>query len=265
MTANAPQGSRLQGKVALVTGASRGIGLEIARRFVSEGAKVLGVSRSQPPSDESGALAHLRADVSREDDVRAAVAAAVEAFGGLDIVVNNAAVEYEGTVEETTLEDWSEVMDVNVRGVFLTSKHALPHLRRSRGSIINISSVDGLWAEPGLAAYCASKGAVLALTRAMAIDHGPEGVRCNSVCPSYVATEMLDQFYDAQPDPERARAQAAGMHPLRRISAPGDIAGVAVFLASDDASFITGQSLVVDGGLTAGRTFDIASLTTTGQ
>jgi meso-butanediol dehydrogenase/(S,S)-butanediol dehydrogenase/diacetyl reductase len=252
-------GSRLHGKVALVTGASRGIGLEIARRFVSEGARVLGVSRSEPPSRDSDPIAYLRADVSSEDDVRAAVAKVVETFGRLDIVVNNAAVEHEGTVEETSLADWSHVMDVNVRGVFLTSKHALPHLRLTRGSIINISSVDGLWAEPGLAAYCASKGAVLALTRAMAIDHGPEGVRCNSICPSYVATEMLEQFYDAQPDPASARAQAAGMHALRRISEPRDIAGVAAFLASDDASFVTGQSIVVDGGLTVGRTLETAA------
>jgi meso-butanediol dehydrogenase/(S,S)-butanediol dehydrogenase/diacetyl reductase len=260
MTPNGSTGGRLEGKVALVTGASRGIGAEIAKRFVLEGAKVLGVSRSEPAFDDSGPIARMRVDVSRDDDVRAAVERAVERFGRLDVVVNNAAVEHEGTVEQTSAEAWAEVMDVNVRGVFLTSKHAMPHLRRTRGSIINISSVDGLWAEPGLAAYCASKGAVLALTRAMAIDHGPEGVRCNSICPSYVATEMLDQFYDAQPDPARARARAAGMHPLGRISGPADIAGVAAFLASDDASFVTGQSLVVDGGLTVGRAADVAAL-----
>jgi len=251
---------RLEGKVALVTGASRGIGRAIAERFLGEGAAVLGVSRSEPALEVSGAFARMRVDVSRDDEVQAAVRAAVDTFGRLDVVVNNAAVEYEGTVEETDVADFSEVMDVNVRGVFLMSKHALPHLRATGGSIVNISSIDGLWAEPGLAAYCASKGAVLALTRAMAIDHGPEGVRCNSICPSYVATEMLDQFYDAQADPERARAQAAGMHPLRRISGPDDIAGVAAFLASDDAAFVTGQSIVVDGGLTVGRTFDIAAL-----
>jgi NAD(P)-dependent dehydrogenase (short-subunit alcohol dehydrogenase family) len=260
MTPNGSTGGRLEGKVALVTGASRGIGAEIAKRFVLEGAKVLGVSRSEPAFDDSGPIARMRVDVSRDDDVRAAVERAVETFGRLDVVVNNAAVEHEGTVEQTSAEAWAEVMDVNVRGVFLTSKYAMPHLRRTRGSIINISSVDGLWAEPGLAAYCASKGAVLALTRAMAIDHGPEGVRCNSICPSYVATEMLDQFYDAQPDPARARARAAGMHPLGRISGPGDIAGVAAFLASDDAAFVTGQSLVVDGGLTVGRAADVAAL-----
>jgi meso-butanediol dehydrogenase/(S,S)-butanediol dehydrogenase/diacetyl reductase len=227
---------RLQGKVAVVTGVSRGIGAGIARRFAEEGARVLGVSRTPPPAD-----------------VRDAVETAVATFGRLDVVVNNAAVEREGTVEQTSLAEWSEVMDVNVRSVFLTSKLAMPHLRRTRGNIINLSSVDGLWAEPGLAAYCASKGAVLALTRAMAIDHGPDGVRCNSICPSYVATEMLEQFYRAQPDPEAARAGAAGMHPLRRISEIEDIADAAVFLASDEASFITGQSLVVDGGLTVGR------------
>jgi NAD(P)-dependent dehydrogenase (short-subunit alcohol dehydrogenase family) len=251
---------RLQGKVALVTGASRGIGRAIAERFLGEGAAVLGVSRSEPDLEVSGASARMRADVSRDDEVQAAVRTAVSIFGRLDVVVNNAAVEHEGTVEQTSLDDWSEVMDVNVRGAFLMSKHALPHLRETRGSIVNISSIDGLWAEPGLAAYCASKGAVLALTRAIAIDHGPEGVRCNSICPSYVATEMLEQFYDAQADPQRARAQASGMHPLRRISGPDDIAGVAAFLASDDASFVTGQSIVVDGGLTAGRTFDLAAL-----
>lgn len=248
----APSG-RLAGKAALVTGVSRGIGAGIARRFAEEGARVLGVSRTPPPSDLATAITWRRADVVRDADVRDAVRTAAEAFGRLDVVVNNAAVEHEGTVEETSLEEWSEVMDVNVRGVFLTSKHAMPHLRRSRGSVINIASVDGLWAEPGLAAYCASKGAVLALTRAMAVDHGPDGIRCNSICPSYVATEMLEQFYRAQPDPEGARAGAAGMHPLRRISEVEDIAHAAVFLASDEASFITGQSLVVDGGLTVGR------------
>lgn len=255
-----PRVGRLQGKVALVTGASRGIGQAIADAYLREGAAVLGVSRSAPDFEASGTFARMRVDVSREEDVQAAVRAAVATFGRLDVVVNNAAVEHEGTVEETSLEDWSEVMDVNVKGVFLMSKHSLPHLRQTRGSIINVSSIDGLWAEPGLAAYCASKGAVLALTRAIALDHGPQGVRCNSICPSYVATEMLEQFYDAQADPERARAQAAGMHPLRRISGPDDVAGVATFLASDDASFVTGQSIVVDGGLTVGRTFDIAAL-----
>jgi meso-butanediol dehydrogenase/(S,S)-butanediol dehydrogenase/diacetyl reductase len=244
---------RLQGKVAVVTGVSRGIGAGIARRFAEEGARVLGVSRTPPPADLTATVTWKRADVVSEADVRDAVETAVGTFGRLDVVVNNAAVEREGTVEQTSLAEWSEVMDVNVRSVFLTSKLAMPHLRRTRGNIINLSSVDGLWAEPGLAAYCASKGAVLALTRAMAIDHGPDGVRCNSICPSYVATEMLEQFYRAQPDPEAARAGAAGMHPLRRISEIEDIADAAVFLASDEASFITGQSLVVDGGLTVGR------------
>lgn len=255
---------RLAGKVAVVTGVSRGIGAGIARRFAHEGARVLGISRTAPSEDLAAAMLWRPVDVTSDADVRAAVQAAVDAFGRLDVVVNNAAIELEGTVEETSVAEWTDVMDVNVRSVFLTSKHAMPHLRRTRGCIINLSSVDGLWAEPGLAAYCASKGALLALTRAMAVDHGPDGVRCNSICPSYVATEMLEQFYRAQPDPEQARARAAGIHPLRRISEVGDIAGVAVFLASDEASFITGQSLVVDGGLTVGRATEVGGQTHSG-
>jgi meso-butanediol dehydrogenase/(S,S)-butanediol dehydrogenase/diacetyl reductase len=119
--------------------------------------------------------------------------------------------------------------------------------------IINVASVDGLWAEPALAAYCAAKGGVIALTRAIAIDHGGEGIRCMCICPSYVETDMLEQFYDAQPDPAAARAGAAALHPLRRISTPAEVASLAVWLSSDEASFATGQAYVLDGGLTAGR------------
>ncbi|GAA1134576.1 glucose 1-dehydrogenase [Nocardioides aquiterrae] len=253
-------GGRLTDKVALVTGASRGIGAAIAERFAAEGARVVGMSRTAPAGAPVASVEHLAVDVAHDDEVRAAVEEVVARHGRLDVVVNNAAVEREGTVEETSLDVWTEVMEVNVRGVFLVSRHAMVHLRRTRGALINIASVDGFWAEPGLAAYSASKGAVLALTRAMALDHGPEGVRCNSICPSYVSTDMLEQFYDAQPDPQRARAQAAGVHALRRISSPGDIAGVAAFLASADAAFVTGQAIVVDGGLTAGRAFPLENV-----
>jgi meso-butanediol dehydrogenase/(S,S)-butanediol dehydrogenase/diacetyl reductase len=252
---------RLQDKVAIVTGASRGIGLRIAQRFVQEGAAVVGVSRS-PVSQPAEGMAHVQADVSVSEDVQRVVNAAVERFGRVDVLVNNAAVEFEATVEDTTVDEWDMVMAVNVRSVFLFAKYALPHLRATRGSILNISSVDGFWAEPGLAAYCTSKGAVLALTKALAVDHGPDGVRCNSICPSYVLTDMLEQFYDAQPDPAAARAQAEGVHALRRISTPDDVAGLAVWLSSDEASFATGQSFVLDGGATAGRTFDLAQLRT---
>jgi NAD(P)-dependent dehydrogenase (short-subunit alcohol dehydrogenase family) len=135
----------------------------------------------------------------------------------------------------------------------LCAKYALPALRERRGTIINISSVDGYWAEPGLAAYCASKGGLLALTRAIAVDHGHEGVRCTAICPSYVRTDMLEQFFDSQPEPDQARSEAAARHAVVRISAPEEVASLAAWLASDEATFASGQAFVLDGGLTAGR------------
>jgi NAD(P)-dependent dehydrogenase (short-subunit alcohol dehydrogenase family) len=247
---------RLAGKVAIVTGATRGIGLAIALRFAAEGAHVVGVSRGAAAGDAPPGVEHVRADVAVPADAERIVASAVERFGRLDVLVNNAAIEVEGTIEETSPDDFDAVMAVNVRGVFLCSRSALPHLRERGGAIVNVASIDGHWAEPRLAAYSASKGAVIALTRAIALDHGPEGVRCTCICPSYVRTPMLEQFYDAQPDPVAARAEAARAHPLRRIAEPGDVASMAVWLASDEGSFATGQAFVLDGGLTAGRTWE---------
>jgi NAD(P)-dependent dehydrogenase (short-subunit alcohol dehydrogenase family) len=238
-------------KVALVTGASRGIGAAIADRFARDGIQVVGVSRTPFESDLD--IECARADVSSPADVEEVVQNLVQRHGRLDVVVNNAATEHEGTVVDTSPEEWDRVMAVNLRSVFLCAKYAIPHLSRTHGVIINVASVDGLWAEPSLAAYCAAKGGVIALTRAIAIDHGPEGVRCMCICPSYVATDMLEQYYDAQPDPAAARAGAAALHPLGRISTPAEVAALAAWLSSDDASFATGQAYVLDGGLTAGR------------
>jgi NAD(P)-dependent dehydrogenase (short-subunit alcohol dehydrogenase family) len=238
-------------KVALVTGASRGIGAAIAERFAREGVRVIGVSRR--PLENDLDIEFARADVSSPADVEQVVEDVVRRYGRLDVLVNNAAIEHEGTVVDTTPEEWDRVMAVNLRSVFLGAKYAIPHLSRTQGVIINVASVDGVWAEPSLAAYCAAKGGVIALTRAIAIDHGGEGVRCMCICPSYVATDMLEQFYDAQPDPAAARAGAAALHPLGRISTPVEVAALAVWLSSDEASFATGQAYVLDGGLTAGR------------
>ena len=238
-------------KVALVTGASRGIGAAIAERFAQDGVRVVGVSRTPLESDSD--IEFAPADVSSPADVEQLVDGVVQRHGRLDVVVNNAAIEHEGTVVDTTPEEWDRVMAVNLRSVFLCAKYAIPHLSRTQGVIINVASVDGLWAEPSLAAYCAAKGGVIALTRALAIDHGRDGVRCLCICPSYVATGMLEQFYDAQPDPAAARAGAAALHPLGRISSPAEVAALAVWLISDEASFATGQAYVLDGGLTAGR------------
>jgi meso-butanediol dehydrogenase/(S,S)-butanediol dehydrogenase/diacetyl reductase len=170
------------------------------------------------------------------------------------VLVNNAAIEHEGPIETTTVEEWDRVLAVNLRGPFLAIKHALPHMRRGGGgAIVNVASVDAVWAEPELAAYCASKAGLLGLTRSVAIDHGADGIRCVAICPSYVRTEMLEQFYRAQPDPATARRDAAAMHPVRRISEPEEVAAMTAWLASDEAAFANGQHFILDGGLTAGR------------
>ncbi|MBM7369045.1 SDR family NAD(P)-dependent oxidoreductase [Gordonia hydrophobica] len=255
---------RLAGKIAVVTGGSRGVGEAVVQRFLTEGADVVAVSRSGVSSSD-GAVS-VQGDVSSEADVIALMNTVRERFGKLDVLVNNAAVEYEATIEHTSVDDWDRVMAINVRGPFLTAKHALPLMREAGGgSIVNLASVDGFWAEPHLAVYNTSKGAVQAFTRALAIDHGRENIRANAICPSYVLTDMLSQFFDAQHDPDEARAQAASIHPLNRMSYPADIANLALWLASDESSFATGQSYVLDGGLTAGRTVDLSRLRPEGQ
>src|SRR6478672_11588556 len=220
-------------RVALITGTSRGIGTALAAAFAAEGYAVVGCGRSAGPDVDVAGMDYRRCDVSDPAAIRDLVA---------------------GTVEETTVEQWDEVLAVNVRAPALLAAAAIPHMRAAGGGVIlNIASVDGTWAEPRLPAYCATKGALLALTRAMAIDHGADNIRCTSICPGYVRTEMLEQFFDSQPDPRAARAQGIAMHPLGRLAEPSDIADLAVFLAGDRATYLTGHSYVADGGLTAGH------------
>jgi meso-butanediol dehydrogenase / (S,S)-butanediol dehydrogenase / diacetyl reductase len=241
-------------RVALITGTSRGIGTALAAAFAAEGYAVVGCGRSASPDVDVAGMDYRRCDVSDPVAIRDLVAGTVAAHSRLDVLVNNAAIEIEGTVEETTVEQWDEVLTVNVRAPALLAAAAIPHMRAVGGGVIlNIASVDGTWAEPRLPAYCATKGALLALTRAMAIDHGADNIRCMSICPGYVRTEMLEQFFASQPDPEAARAQGIAMHPLGRLAEPSDIADLAVFLAGDRATYLTGQAYVADGGLTAGH------------
>ncbi len=244
----------LDGKIAVVTGGRGGVGRAVCERFEREGAVVYAADLSASGSlDDSAAPgAFLQWDVTSEDDAVAAMATVADAHGRLDVLVNAAGIEIEHTIEETTLDAWNRIFAINVTGTFLASKHALPLLRHSDGaSIINFGSYDGFIADPQLAAYCATKGAVHALTKAMACDHGPEGIRVNAVCPGYVDTPMLQSFFQESGDIDSLQQAVRDVHPLRTYGTPTDIANLVNWLASDEARYASGQLWVIDGGLSA--------------
>ena len=241
----------LEGKTAFVTGGTGGIGSAICARFAREGAQVIAADLSHqgelPEQVEFAAY-----DVTDETICQNTFATLAERWDKLDILVNAAGIEIEKTIEQTTLEEWNRIFAVNVTGMFLTSKYALPLLRKSEGaSVINFGSYDGYIADPGLAAYCATKGAVHALTRAMACDHGPEGIRVNAICPGFVDTPMLQSFFGESGDIESLKKAVRDVHPTRTYGTPEDIANLVNWLASDEARYASGQLWVIDGGLSA--------------
>lgn len=244
----------LEGRVALVVGGCGGAGRAVCARFIAEGAHVYAADLSPTGSlaEDSQVGTFLRFDVTSEEEVQAGIAQIEADHGRLDVLVNAAGIEMELTIEETSLEQWNRIMAINVTGTFLASKYALPLLRKSdHASIINFGSYDGYIADPNLAAYCATKGAVHALTKAMACDHGKEGIRVNAICPGYIDTPMLDQFFPEGVDVEAAREEARRVHPLRTIGTPDDMANLVNWLASDEARYATGQLWVLDGGISA--------------
>jgi NAD(P)-dependent dehydrogenase (short-subunit alcohol dehydrogenase family) len=241
----------LKDRIALVTGGCGGIGRAICQRFHAEGAVVYATDVTSFDFPDPN-IHVLHQDVGAEDDVRAVMAQVEENHGQLDILVNAAGIEIEKTIEDTTLEEWNRSFSVNVNGTFLTSKHALPLMRKAgAGSIINFGSYDGFIADPSLAVYCATKGAVHALTRAMACDHGPEGIRVNAVCPGYVDTPMLQSFFGESGDIESLKQAVRDVHPIRSYGQPEDIANLVNWLAGDEARYASGQLWVIDGGLSA--------------
>lgn len=242
----------LAGKVALVTGGSGGIGRAICHRFAQEGALVYSLDRVLMKDSPHQRITSLVVDATNETEIQSVVGNILATHEALHVLVNGAGIELEKTIEHTTLEEWNKIFAVNVTAMFLMAKAALPGLRAAgSASIINIGSYDGYIADPNLAAYCASKGAVHALTRAMACDHGPEGVRVNAICPGYINTPMLDKFFGEAADRQKVDAEARRIHPMRRIGRPEDVAGLALWLASDEAVYASGQLWTLDGGLTA--------------
>jgi NAD(P)-dependent dehydrogenase (short-subunit alcohol dehydrogenase family) len=245
---------RLEGRGTVVTGVGSGLGRELARVLAAEGARVLGCD----VDDEGGSATmdgigfYRHADVSREDDVKRLVAEAVERFGKLDVMVNNAAIQIEEELAETTEEQLDRILAVNLKGVFFGCKHAVRAMRGTGGgSIVNIASILGLVADGILAAYCAAKGGVLGITRATAVRYGADGIRCNAVCPGDIDTPLVAAYFQTAADPAALRAEVEAEYPLGRIAQPEEIARAVLFLASDDSSFMSGQPLIVDGGLLA--------------
>lgn len=237
---------RLAGKRAFVTGGRQGIGRGVVEAYLAEGATVWTCGREGRPEDLPNACQWVTLDVSDPSAVNA-MAEAMD--GGLDILVNNAGVQVEKTVTASTDEDWDFVMGANARGVFNMCRALIPKM--NRGSIINIGSISGQVADPSMALYNASKAFVHGLTRSIAVDHGPDGIRCNAICPGWIETGMLEAGFDLARDPGAARTDALQRHPVGRFGQPADIASMAVWLASDESGFASGQLFTVDGGLTA--------------
>ena len=245
---------QLRGKLAVVTGGGRGIGRGIVDRFLAEGARVAVLQRGAP-DDALGAdprAVHVPVDLADVDALAPAVARAAAWLGGVDVLVNNAGIMAERTVAALRADEWDRMMAVNLRAPVFLAQAVAPHMRaRGGGSIIMIGSIEGLGANPGHVAYCASKAGVHGMTRALAVDLGPDGIRCTAIAPGWITSELSETYLDTFPDPAAARGALDRLHPVGRVGRPTDVGDLAVFLAGDRSGFLTGEVVVLDGGRTA--------------
>jgi NAD(P)-dependent dehydrogenase (short-subunit alcohol dehydrogenase family) len=251
---------RLEGKIAVVTGGAQGIGRAIVEKFAQEGARVSFFDRDEPGGsatarelrDAGARVSFARADVTREADVGAAIEEVVRREGGLDVLVNNAGVNAYFDAIAMTEAEWEAVFAVDLKGAWLCSKHALPAMKRKgRGSIVNIASIHANLTIAGMFPYAAAKSGLVGLTRSLALDYAPSNIRVNAVLPGWTRTRLIEEWFRLQPDPAEAERKVLAVHPLGRLSTPMEVANVVAFVASDEASAITGAALSVDGGLGA--------------
>lgn len=237
--------SRFAGKVALVTGASSGMGQATARLLAERGARVFTAQRGKAAHES------IIADFSDPDTPARVIGEVRDKAGRLDILINNAGMMREGTVEETSLDDWHMQLHLNLTAPFLLIRHAMPLLRDGGGAIVNVGSIEGLGSNPRHPAYCASKAGLHGLTRAVAVDHGQDGVRCNAVAPGWIDSALNEEFIESLGDPVEFRKQIGRIHPVRRTGSPEEVARLICWLASEEAAFVTGQIYTIDGGRTA--------------
>jgi meso-butanediol dehydrogenase/(S,S)-butanediol dehydrogenase/diacetyl reductase len=261
-TSDAPVTTRFKSKVVIVTGSGAGIGYETALRFAAEGARVAVVDIDEPAADatvkaieaEGGTALALRVDVTNSDAVTATVARVIETFGRIDVLVNNAGHGTPQFAAEMTADDWDLMLTTNLRSSFLVSRAVWePFKSQGGGVILNASSITGQWAMFGLAAYGAAKAGLVTMTKVMAIEGGPVGIRVNCVSPGYILTPGFQEFIDLQADPHAFHHAMASQSALGRFGSPRDVAEAYLYLASDAASWVTGTNLVIDGGITAGQ------------